>query len=432
MARLFVLVLCFVFVISQNAMAADSEVEDLKRRVDELEKRLQKTVTEELGHKRIHPVHSIYGLSVSGSITMTAQGASKIKGDTGVKGDAAISADLAIESPVGENGRAVLVFDFQRGAGIQNLPSFLTAPNGNATGPNADLESFNDNSLHVTQVYYEHDVTPSLAISVGQLDITGYFDANNFANDERSQFLANTFVNNPTIEFGGSDNFYAPGVRLTYFPVENIDISLGAFEGNGDYANTFDNPFLMAELNVALKPMGREGNYRLYYWHRSGRPDADATTPLVAENLANPNDTALLKADNNGVGLSIDQAVTDTLGFWLRAGMQREKVAQFDRFIGGGLNLSGELFGRQNDSIGFGYGATFMGDDYRDYQRSVNAAFDDGIEHYLELYYNYAIAHSEPDQGFHITPDIQYVINPGGDEEASKVFIYGVRLQTYF
>ena len=34
--------------------------------------------------------------------------------------------------------------------------------------------------------------------------------------------------------------------------------------------------------------------------------------------------------------------------------------------------------------------------------------------------------------GFHISPGIQYVMNPGGDPNATKLFIYGIRFQTFF
>ncbi|MEK7772894.1 MAG: carbohydrate porin, partial [Deltaproteobacteria bacterium] len=375
-----------------------------------LEKRLADTeVVDELGH-RLHPIHSVYGLRISGGLTLTAQKAANLK-DAGNRAAAAISADIAIESPAGRDGRVVAVFDFQRGAGLENLPPFFASPNGNSTGANADLESFNNDGLHVTQLYYERDILENLVISVGQLDITGYFDTNGFANSERAQFLANGFVNNPAIEFGGSDNFYGPGFRLTYGAAEFMDITIGGFEGNGDYDDPFDGPFLMAEAGFKLKPMGRGGNYRIYYWNRQGRQDITYT--------ANPDDAGLLKAENKGVGASMDQEITDSLGIWLRAGGQREKVARFNRYAGGGVNLAGGFPDRPDDAMGFGYGVALMGKDYRDFKTSSDAGFESGAEHYFELYYNVSVDKAPHDRGLHISPDIQYVVNPGGDKNAA-------------
>ncbi len=415
--------LAVVFSFQAVSFAADgTELEELRSRVEELEKKAEgEKVVDELGHK-YHPIHSLYGLKISGGLTLSAHGISGIQGAN--RGAAAVSADLVIESPAGDNGTVALVLDFVHGGGMSNLPGFFTAPNGNPTGYNADIESFNDDGLHVTQVYYEHNFNDSFFITVGQLDPTGYFDSNELANSEHWQFMANIFVNNPTIEWGGSGDFYGPGVRVTYFPVENFDISVGAFEGNGDYADTFDNPFLMAEANLKLNLLGHDGNYRAYYWNRTGRPDALTT--------ADPTDATLAEETNSGYGVSIDQMLTDGLGVWLRAGMQRDKVAQFDRFIGAGVSLAGSAFGRSNDSAGFGYAATFMGDAYEAYLKGLTPAFDTAAEHYLEAYYDYAVGEATATSGLHIAPDLQYIANPGGDNDADDAFIYGVRMQVHY
>ena len=405
------------------SLAADgTEIDELRSRIEELEKKADgEKVVDELGHK-YHPIHSLYGLKISGGLTLSAHGISGITGDK--TGAAAVSADLVIESPIGNNGTVALVLDFEHGGGLSSQPGFFTAPNGNPTGYNADLESFDDDGVHVTQVYYEHNFNDRFFITVGQLDPTGYFDGNELANNELSQFMANIFVNNPTIEWGGSGDFYGPGVRVTYFPTENFDISVGAFEGNGDYADTFDNPFLMVEANLKANLLGRDGNYRAYYWYRRGRGSAADT--------ATPTDLSLAEEINSGVGVSIDQMLTDNLGVWLRAGAQRDKVAQFDSFVGTGLSLAGSAFGRENDSAGFGYAATFIGDAYEAYLKTVTPALDAVTEHYIEAYYDYAVGEATATSGLHIAPDLQYIVNPGGDNDADDAFIYGVRMQVHF
>lgn len=404
------------------AQDGNAELQGLKARVDELEKRVKDVEpADETGH-RLHPIHSLYGLKVSGWITITAQGMDRENNTE--NGQAAISADIALETPVGENGRGVIVLDFENGTGLGVTPSLFVGPNGNPTGPNADIESFNNNRVHLTQAYYEHDINERLVLSVGQLDITGYFDGNEYANNERTQFLANVFVNNPTVEFGGSADFYAIGARATLNCTDAFNLSLGAFEGDGDYIDAFDSPFLIAEAGLKLTPLGRDGNYRVYYWSRQGRPSVD--------NTANPADVSLLNKENKGLGISIDQSLADGFGVWLRAGTQDKRIARFDRSVSGGVHLSGVDYGRPNDDFGIGYGATFIGQDYKDIQRAADANFDPGAEHYMEVYYNYAVAHADPDKGFHITPDFQYVINSGGNKNAEEIFIYGVRLQTFF
>lgn len=401
----------------------DGELEKLKARVEAIESELHDHAVEELVDKlgnKLKPIRSLYGLKMGAGITIVAQGIDY----NGSKGAGSVSADVLMESPIGKHGMAVIIFDIQRGAGIQNIPVFFTAPNENATGPNNDIESFNNDQIHIAQLYYEHNFINSLVVSVGQLDPTVYFDTNVLSNNERTDFLANEFANNPTIEFGGTDNFYGPGVRVAYAPAKYVNITAGAFEGNGDYIDMFHNPFFITEVDFKFEPFGKEGNYRVYYWNRQGRTSVTST--------ANPNDVNLLKAENKGVGVSIDQVVTDFAGVWLRAGIQREKVAQFDSYIGGGINIRGDSFNRPKDVIGLGYGAAFIGKDYKDFKMTSSPNFESGVEHYIELYYNMAIEDAQQFHGFHISPDIQYVINPGGDGKAAKLFIYGIRLQTFF
>lgn len=408
----------------RKAANGANDLAELKARVEKLEGIIKDVeVFDEIGHK-LHPIHSVYGLKIGGGITMTVQGAERQDGTSASMG--ALSADITLESPVGEKGRAVAALDMQRGTGLQKLPPFFTAPNGNTTGPDNDIESFDNDQIHLAQLYYEHSLLENLIISVGQLDATAYFDANKLANNERVHFLANQFANNPTVEFAGSENFYGPGLRITYSPVEQLDITLGWFEGDGNYADMFEKPFFMGEVGLKLKPSGREGNYRLYSWSREGRP-----APLLA-NLANPSDPELFSANNSGIGISLDQELLDAIGVWLRGGIQKEQVAQFDKYIGGGIQITGEPFGRSNDKIGLGYGITFMGKDYKDYKKISSPSSKAGDEHYIELYYNISVSDAPQYKGFHMSPDLQYIINPGGDMDAKNVFVYGMRLQTFF
>ncbi|MFQ5428176.1 MAG: carbohydrate porin [Thermodesulfobacteriota bacterium] len=406
-----------------QAADGDGRLEELEKRIETLEDRGSKSEPGTERSHRLHPVHSEFGLEITGGLTFVVQGVANLPGQK--RSESSLSGDLAIEGPIGEDGMAVIVLDVQRGVGVEGL-GLLAAPNGNPTGTNADVESFNDTSLKVTQLYYEHHFMEGfLNIALGQLDITGYFDANNLANDETAQFMANVFVNNSSIEFGGSDDFYSPGLTLTFSPAEILDITVGAFDGDGDYARPFDYPFVMAEVDIKVAPGGREGTYRVYYWRRPKRP-----APTL-EFLADPTDTTLLAVVNQGLGLSLDQYVTEYLGLWLRAGMQRETVSEMKAVISAGLSSRAWFLGRADDTMGLGYGVNFIGNDYKDYKRMSAPGFLAGNEHYLEAYYN-AFLGGIGGMGLHLAPDFQYIINRGGDRSTKNAFIYGLRLQADF
>ena len=51
----------------------------------------------------------------------------------------------------------------------------------------------------------------------------------------------------------------------------------------------------------------------------------------------------------------------------------------------------------------------------------------DSNELYAEAYYNIAVK-----EGFQLTPDIQYIVNPGGDGGKDSFAVFGVRAGVMF
>ncbi|MBI5756334.1 MAG: carbohydrate porin, partial [Nitrospirae bacterium] len=190
----------------------------------------------ELGHK-LHPIHTAFQSRISGWLTAIAQGTIGSKDGDGKENDMAegsLSMDIFYEATLNGSGKFMFHLDVQQGTGLVNIPQVFASPNGNVTGPNNDIESFVNDQVHLDQAWYETTFADEkLTLTLGQLDPTAYFDTNNYANNERFQFIANQFGNNPTIEFGGTGNFYGAGFRLTYSPSDIVDITLGALDGDG-------------------------------------------------------------------------------------------------------------------------------------------------------------------------------------------------------
>ncbi|MBI4715799.1 MAG: carbohydrate porin [Nitrospirae bacterium] len=383
----------------------------------------------DIGHK-LHPIHADFQSKISGWLTAIAQGTMWSKKDAnGQKNDMAegsLSMDLFYEATLDGSGVFLVHLDVQQGGGVAHAPALFTAPNGNTTGPNNDIESFGNDQAHLDEAWYETTFADARwTLTLGQLDPTAYFDTNNYANNERFQFIANQFGNNPTIEFGGTGNFYGAGFRLTYSPAELVDVTLGALDGDGDYAEMFDRPFVIAELDLKPKLAGKEGNYRFYAWQNSLTHYGDFLT-MVGGTAGSESDPPapskpVVGDQNTGFGISLDQVLTDNLGVWARLGIQDGDVAQFDRHVSAGLQISGGVFGREEDVAGIGVGMTMVSDAYK-----ATSNLSDN-ELYAEAYYNMTVK-----EGFQVTPDIQYVSNPGGDGSQDPFFVYGVRAGVMF
>ena len=78
------------------------------------------------------------------------------------------------------------------------------------------------------------------------LDPVVYFDENEVANNETSQFLNGGFVNNTCVEFPG----YSLGAVIKVQPLSWLSIKGGLFEGDSDWNDIERDPFWIAQLGL--------------------------------------------------------------------------------------------------------------------------------------------------------------------------------------
>jgi high affinity Mn2+ porin len=408
-----------VFVMSLASVAYASETEALMKMLlkkgiitqteyDEVTGELQKEIQWK-EHVDKHIIHAeetvpkiIDGLSIAGGITMIGQGTSGNDKNNPPEDDVidgSISADLEMSVKTGEHGEAFLSFETGEGAGLDGdeIVSFW--------GVNADAGV--DNNVRLTEAWYEHRfINDKVTFTIGKLDLTNYFDSNEVANDETTQFLSPGFVNSIAIEV--PDNSAA--VRLTVSPVELLDISLGA-QSDG-WEDIDEKNFFIGEVDIKPEFAGLQGNYRVYAWTNRGYH-----TELK--------DEAKDKEKGSGYGISLDQQVTDFLTLFGRAGYQDKKLYEVDIAWSGGLALSGSLWGRDDDVFGIAYGQARLSGDYKDVLEADGANPAD--EGHFEAYYSL-----EVNEHLSVSPDVQVITNASGNDDFKTVTVGAVRGQITF
>ncbi len=383
-------------------------MEEMRRHIDTLQRRLEKIDYRTVRLRAIEERTDSF--SMGGGLTIFLQGVYGTAGvASGVEGS--YSADLFFVAPAGNNGNVYFRANTGQGEGVTTgLPEMFA-------GPNADLE-LNRAEVELVEVWYRVefpllDRTRRLELVAGKLDPTAFFDTNDVANSETEQFMADMFVNNPAIEFGGDANGYGAGVVADYhcFTGKRFDITtrLGLFEGDGDFRDILDEPFVIWEVDLHSKEEDRGGNYRFYVW-LNGMDHRD---------ILDPDRTGLT---NKGVGVSIDQMVSEGLNLFLRAGYQRDDVSSFDYTFSFGGELSGTWFLREADALAMAYGLLHTSPALR-----KSGGADRRFEHHMELYYRYTI-----NDNIALTSDIQYVMNPGGNSRHAPMLLYAMRVQLSF
>ena len=158
-------------------------------------------------------------------------------------------------------------------------------------------------ALGICEIRYLHRVSGGRAvIEAGKLCLGGpgcgapdeaiAFDGNEYANDERVQFLADAFVNNPALEFPEE----TPAVAVRFSPAETVEVSAALADAEANWNDLAKEVFAIAEVN--LKPRTtRGGNYRLYAW-------------------------------SDGLGVSLDQELADGVGIFVRYGRRHSDAAE--------------------------------------------------------------------------------------------------------
>ncbi|MCK4753438.1 MAG: carbohydrate porin [Planctomycetes bacterium] len=302
---------------------------------------------------------------------------------------------------------------------------------GSAFGVNADGGA--RRTMDVAELWYEQSMFGgALILRVGKMDITGgfecrgcpvSFDGSSFANDETSQFLNGALVNNPTIPFPD----YGLGLVLHYNPVEWWYVSGGVIDAQADgretgFRTTFhDEDYFVYLLETGVTPQmdsvngPLQGAYRVGLWND-------------AQPKSNPDNSKNSRGDV-GFYLSCDQMLakenagaedSQGLGAFFRYGYASGRRNDITDFWSAGFQYQGIFDGRDDDVLGVGFAHGSFSD-------SADTTYTADYESVLEIYYN-----AEVSSWLNISPNIQYITNPGGNRAISNAVVLGVRAQMSF
>jgi len=370
------------------------------------------------------PIAIAEGLEIGAGGTMIAQGTNNVNNAASdvqkkvSRTDASFSADITLGKEFKEvGGKAFLHLEAGQGDGLEDDLTLYS---------NVNRDADNDDRARLTELWYEQLLfKEKVALTFGKLDPTVYFDNNETANDETTQFLGRIFRNSPTLEF--PDN--TAGIRIAYLPVEWLELGYGVFDGNTDWEKIGANLFNIGQAHFKTNFFNLPGNYRFYGWNNN----LNHTEWL---------ETGKTKEAAFGFGLSFDQKVTDSLTLFTRYGWQNPKVYNPDIMATGDLNYSlehswsagfqveGKPWGRENDVFAFAIGQAFPSGDYKKAGEGSAPARKAKAEGHFEAYYRIYI-----NKYLSISPDFQYIWNPFGKDVADDrggIFIGGMRTQVDF
>ncbi len=334
--------------------------------------------------------------------------------------------------------------DLQKLMGLDGLAFYMLVEGGwtDTEGINdASVGSFfgvNDDALgnrtmDVSEFWFQQAfLDDTLLIRLGKLDLTaGFehhncpvsFDCSTYASDETTQFINSALVNNPVIPFPD----YGLGIAALYAPIEGWYVSAAVADAQADSRETgFNTAFhdedyffyifetgVTPQLSSANGPL--QGAYRVGLWY----------DPQPKANI----DSTKTYRDDVGFYFTCDQMLakenadpedSQGLGAFFRYGYASSKRSDLANFFSVGCQYQGLLEGREDDvlAIGFAHGT---------FSDRASATFTSDYESALEIYYSAQIT-----PWLAVSPNVQYIANPGGDRTVSDAVAFGVRAQMTF
>lgn len=433
----------------EKANAGQLKEHAVAKQVTELGERVEDVESQVVTLKKPSKVaEALEGVSVGASVAMVSQRA--VRGDVTQSSKSQLNyrADVEVEIPLDTLGKVAGVGDSKlffhvragQGEGLQFASPTLTAtPNSTAFF----LQNSEDSATIVGQAWYQLDypltrtasgALPSLQGTIGKIDLFGFFDQNEIADSETDAFLNNVFVHNPLLDSGGAiggDSYgFQPGLIAAYTndinSVNRWNASLGVFASGGGAAfdSSFSRPFIIGQWGYTGRVLrNRPGNYRLYAWTNGSFAPYN-------------NEFATTQDRTTGAGFSIDQEVARHLTLFARYGHAFSGEVRFNNAVTVGGQLGGYSWGRQDDRIGLAYGWLNTSSGFRAAAPTLDADGDgnpdfgyspNGAEHDIELYYAWQI-----NRNLQLSPNVQWIIQPGGDPSAQDLFVIGLRVVAGF
>jgi high affinity Mn2+ porin len=292
-----------------------------------------------------------------------------------------------------------------------------------------------------------NEASQRLDVKVGLMAVNDDFDKNRYANSTRTQFMNWSLWNNTAWDFAADTRGYTYGVVLGWI-MPGWSLRYGIYrmpyEANGQRLISSLSESNGQQLELTLQPKPDGWALRFLGYYNKGNMGIYQQAIDIAELTGQQPDIHADDAPGRhkfGFGVNGELPVADNgdTGFFMRAGWNDGHTESFiftevDRLLSGGFQLSGVHWGRSDDRLGVGVAIDGLSRIHADYLQMGGDGFllGDGTLRYgpeqiAEVYYNIAVI-----DHLSISPDLQFIRNPGYNRDRGPARFAGLRAHVEF
>jgi high affinity Mn2+ porin len=296
-----------------------------------------------------------------------------------------------------------------------------------------DYEDISDGLNQVADRLPTHRIT----ITAGKYAMSDFYDLNAYSHDPRGQFLNWSLMSNGAWDYPADTKGYTEGLSVEWhspnWAVRLSTVAVPVIANHPKMEYVFDKAQSeTAEFERKTKLGSHPGTIRLLFsYTQSRQPSYKAGLEAVKTN-----DTALLNVidgtaegtsyggHKTGLGLNMDQEITDNIGAFARVGWNDGQYAswaftEIDQTASAGLSFKGAPWKRTDDVVGVAAVVNGISAAHQAFLKAGGYGFiigdgnlNYGHESIVETYYKARLY-----QHVYLTFDYQYVTNPGYNKD---------------
>lgn len=285
-------------------------------------------------------------------------------------------------------------------------------------------------------------------IAAGKFSLGDYFDGNTYSHDPRDQFMNWGLMSSGAYDYAANTRGYTQGICFSFFSPK-WDLAFAAVQvptfANGPKLDQNIEQSFSLNLSIERKWKSNwgDGTVRLLpFFNRA--PMASYRNSMAAAINSAP-DVSLNRNFHRtkwGIAISAEQGLGENQGLFARLSWNDGKnetwaFTEIDQSVCLGFQGSGFSNQKNEDPDIWGIALLVNGlsNPHSEYLKKGGLGFmlGDGFLNYApewigEWYYRFQV----PKTRFFLSPDVQFVFNPGYNKDRGPVFLYALRFHTLF